>query len=77
MFSSFFAKSPALLALAVFILAHHCAIVWSAEFFRLGFAGATATLLAGSIAAEQKLFDFYDVNNVDVPRATTASASAQ
>ena len=57
-----FAKSPVLLTLAVFVLAHNCAIVWGAESLRLGFSGATATQLAGSIAVEQRLFDLYGVN---------------
>ena len=59
---SFFAKSPGLLALAAFMLAHDCAIVWGAESLRLGFSGATATQLAGSLAVDQKLFDIYGVN---------------
>jgi len=59
---SFFAKSPAVLVLAAFMLAHHCAIIWGAESLRLGFSGATATQLAGSIAVEQRLFDHYGVN---------------
>src|SRR5882724_11438571 len=59
---SFFAKSPALLALAAFMLAHNCVIVWGAESLRLGFSGASATQLAGYLAVEQKLFDIYGVN---------------
>jgi hypothetical protein len=59
---SFFAKSSALLALAAFMLAHHCAIVWGTESLRQGFSRATATQLAGSIAVEQRLFDRYGVN---------------
>src|SRR4029077_9132548 len=59
---SFFAKSPAVLALAVFMLAHDCTIVWGVESLRLGFSGATATQMAGSLAVEQKLFDVYGVN---------------
>src|SRR5690348_12574145 len=59
---SFFAKSPAFFALAAFMLADNCAMVWGAESLRLGFSGATATQLAGSIAVEQKLFDIYGVN---------------
>ena len=59
---SFFAKLTALLVFAAFILAHNCALVWGAESLRLGFSGATATQLAGSIAVEQKLFDLYGVN---------------
>jgi len=58
----YFAKSQMLLTLAAFVLAHNCAIVWGAESLRLGFSGATATQLAGSIAVEQKLFDLYGVN---------------
>ena len=59
---SFFAKLTALLVFAAFILAHNCALGWGAESLRLGFSGATATQLAGSIAMEQKLFDLYGVN---------------
>ncbi len=59
---SFFAKSPPILALAALILAHSSAIVCGAESLRLGFSGATATQLAGTIAMEQKLFDLYGVN---------------
>ena len=55
---SFFAKSAALLAFAAFLIAHDHAIVWSAESLRLGFSGATATQLAGSIAVDQKLSTF-------------------
>src|SRR5262249_51880195 len=58
----YFAKSPVLLTLAAVVLGHNCAIVWGAESLRLGFSGATATQLAGSIAVEQKLFDHYGVN---------------
>src|SRR5215471_925676 len=57
----YFAKFPVLLTLAVFVFAYNCAIVWGAETLRLGFSGATATQLAGSIAVEQKLFDLYGV----------------
>ena len=59
---SFFAKLTALLVFTTFILAHNCVLVWGAESLRLGFSGATATQLAGSIAMEQKLFDLYGVN---------------
>jgi NitT/TauT family transport system substrate-binding protein len=59
---SFFAKSPAVLALAAFMFAHSCVIVWGAESVRLGFSGASATQLAGYLAMEQKLFDIYGVN---------------
>src|SRR5262245_55578256 len=58
----YFAKPPGLLALAAFVVTHNCAIVWGAESLRLGFSGATATQLAGSIAVEQKLFDLYGVD---------------
>jgi ABC-type nitrate/sulfonate/bicarbonate transport system substrate-binding protein len=44
------------------MLAYNCVIVWGAESLRLGFSGATATQLAGSLAVEQKLFDLYGVN---------------
>ena len=56
------AKSLGVLALAAFMLAHNGVIVWGAESLRLGYSGATATQLAGSIAIEQKLFDLYGVN---------------
>ncbi|HVO95579.1 MAG TPA: ABC transporter substrate-binding protein [Terriglobales bacterium] len=59
---SFFAKPSALLALAAFMLAHNCAIVWGAESLRLGFSGASANQLAGYLAVDQKLFDIYGVN---------------
>jgi len=59
---SFSAKSPAVLALAAFMFAHSCVIVWGAESLRLGFSGASATQLAGYLAMEQKLFDIYGVN---------------
>jgi ABC-type nitrate/sulfonate/bicarbonate transport system substrate-binding protein len=59
---SFSAKSPAVLALAAFMFAHSCVIVWGAESVRLGFSGASATQLAGYLAMEQKLFDIYGVN---------------
>jgi len=56
------AKSRAIIALAAVILAHGGAIVWGAESLRLGFSGATATQLAGTIAVEQKLFELYGGN---------------
>jgi NitT/TauT family transport system substrate-binding protein len=59
---SFVSKSRAFLALAAFMLAHNCVIVWGAESLRLGFSGASATQLAGYLAVEQKLFDVYGVN---------------
>ena len=59
---SYFTKSVALFALAAFMLAHNCAIVWGAESLRLGFSGASANQLAGYLAVEQKLFDIYGVN---------------
>jgi hypothetical protein len=49
---SFSAKSPAVLALAAFMFAHSCVIVWGAESLRLGFSGASATQLAGYLAME-------------------------
>ena len=52
---SFFAKSSALLALAAFMLAHNCVIVWGAESLRLGFSGATATQLAGSTGRRSEI----------------------
>jgi ABC-type nitrate/sulfonate/bicarbonate transport system substrate-binding protein len=59
---SCFAKSPALLALAAFMLAHGCVSVRAAESLRLGFSGASATQLAGYLAVDQKLFELYGVN---------------
>jgi ABC-type nitrate/sulfonate/bicarbonate transport system substrate-binding protein len=59
---SFYTKSSTVLALALFMLAHNCVIAWGAESLRLGFSGASATQLAGYLAVEQKLFDFYGVN---------------
>src|SRR5256885_5113022 len=59
---SFFAKSPAIVALVAFMVAHNCVTVWGAESLRLGFSGASATQLAGYLAVEQKLFDIYGVN---------------
>ena len=59
---SFFAKSPAIVALVAFMVAHNCVMVWGAESLRLGFSGASATKLAGYLAVEQKLFDLYGVN---------------
>jgi ABC-type nitrate/sulfonate/bicarbonate transport system substrate-binding protein len=60
--SSVFTNSPAILALAAFMLAHNGGIVWGAESLRLGFSGASATQLAGYLAVDQKLFDIYGVN---------------
>jgi ABC-type nitrate/sulfonate/bicarbonate transport system substrate-binding protein len=59
---SFLVESCALLALAAFMLAHNCAMVWGAESLRLGFSGASANQLAGYLAVEQRLFDIYGVN---------------
>jgi ABC-type nitrate/sulfonate/bicarbonate transport system substrate-binding protein len=59
---SFFAKSPAIVALVAFMVAHNGVMVWGAESLRLGFSGASATQLAGYLAVEQKLFDLYGVN---------------
>lgn len=56
------ARSPVLFALAALMFAQHCAIVRGAESLRLGFSGATATQLAGSLAVEQKLFEHYGLN---------------
>ena len=59
---SLITKWAALLALAALTVAYNCVIVWGAESLRLGYSGATATQLAGSLAVEQKLFDLYGVN---------------
>jgi ABC-type nitrate/sulfonate/bicarbonate transport system substrate-binding protein len=57
-----FARCHAIIALAAVIFAQSCAIVCGAESLRLGFSGATATQLAGTLAVEQKLFELYGVN---------------
>ena len=57
-----FAELSAVLALAVFMSAPGSVVVWGAESLRLGFSGATATQLAGSLAVEQKLFELYGLN---------------
>src|SRR2546425_8373971 len=59
---SFFMKSLGFLALTAFVVAHNCVIAGAAETLRLGFSGASATQLAGSLAVDQKLFDIYGVN---------------
>ncbi len=73
---SFLAELSVLLTLVAFMAAYN-----GANVCRRGIcaelAGATATLLPGSIAAEQKLFDFYDVNKVRVPCAIHRERSAQ
>jgi ABC-type nitrate/sulfonate/bicarbonate transport system substrate-binding protein len=74
--SSVFTKSPAILALAAFMLAHNGGIVWGAESLRLGFSGASATQLAGTIAVEQKLFDLYGVNVEFIQSAGTTMIRA-
>ena len=56
---SFLITLPALFAFAACMLMNNAC---RADSLRLGFSGATATQLAGSIAIEQKLFDLYGVN---------------
>ena len=58
---SVFVKSPALLALSAYLLVQHCTVS-AAESLRLGYSGATATQLAGTLAVEQRLFELYGVN---------------
>jgi len=53
---------PAALLLAAFLTVHDYASVLAAESLRLGYSGATATQLAGTLAVEQKLFELYGVN---------------
>ena len=55
------AHSVFCLCVVIFIL-HNGPLTWGAESLRLGYSGATATQLAGSLAVEQKLFDLYGVN---------------
>ena len=56
------AKFPAALLLAAIVTVHDCTMVLAAESLRLGYSGATATQLAGTLAVEQKLFELYGVN---------------
>jgi len=74
--SPYFTTSPALFALTAFMFAQHCVIVWGAESLRLGFSGATATQLAGSLAVEQKLFELYGVNVEFIQSAGTTMIRA-
>jgi ABC-type nitrate/sulfonate/bicarbonate transport system substrate-binding protein len=64
------------LAFAAVMFAHNGAAVWSADALRLGFSGATATQLAGSIAVEQKLFELYGVNVEFIQSAGTTMIRA-
>ena len=73
---TFFAKARVLIALAAVIIAHGDGIVWGAESLRLGFSGATATQLAGALAVEQKLFEFYGVNVEFIQSAGTTMIRA-
>jgi ABC-type nitrate/sulfonate/bicarbonate transport system substrate-binding protein len=63
-------------ALAAFIVGYQCAIVFAAESLRLGYSGATATQLAGTLAVEQKLFELYGVNVELVQSAGTTMIRA-
>ena len=74
--SSVVPKSRLLLALVVFILAQHKAMVRGAEPLRLGFSGATVTQLAGSLALEQKLFELYGVSVEFIQSAGTTMIRA-
>ena len=56
------AKYSALYSLATCLIAHSDLAVSAAESLRLGYSGATATQLAGTLAVEQKLFELYGVN---------------
>ena len=56
------AKSSALYSLAACLIAHSDLTVSAAESLRLGYSGATATQLAGTLAVEQRLFELYGVN---------------
>ena len=66
----------ALLALTLTMLVHSGVMVWGAESLRLGFSGATATQLAGSMAVEQKLFELYGVNVEFIQSAGTTMIRA-
>lgn len=62
--------------LVAFTLAHNGTIVSAAESLRLGYSGATATQLAGTLAVEQKLFELYGVNVEFVQSAGTTMIRA-
>lgn len=66
----------ALLAITVAMIAYHEAMAWAAESLRLGFSGATATQLAGSLAVEHKLFELYGVNVEFIQSAGTTMIRA-
>jgi ABC-type nitrate/sulfonate/bicarbonate transport system substrate-binding protein len=66
----------ALLALTLTMLVHSGVMVWAAESLRLGFSGATATQLAGSLAVEHKLFELYGANVEFIQSAGTTMIRA-
>src|SRR5258706_14606664 len=70
------AKSFSLVTITAFLLTSNGAMVWGVESLRLGFSGATATQLAGTIAVEQKLFDLYGVNVEFIQSAGTTMIRA-
>jgi len=73
---SFTFKSRVLVTLAALIIAQQSVKVWGAESLRLGFSGATATQLAGSLALEQKLFELYGLNVEFIQSAGTTMIRA-
>ena len=62
--------------LVAFTFAHNDTIVSAAESLRLGYSGATATQLAGTLAVEQKLFELYGVNVEFIQSAGTTMIRA-
>lgn len=72
----FLIRARALLALAAFLCAHQSVTVHGAESLRLGFSGATATQLAGSLALEHKLFELYGANVEFIQSAGTTMIRA-
>jgi len=63
-------------ALTVAMLVYNGVVVCAAESLRLGFSGATATQLAGSLAVERKLFEVYGVNVEFIQSAGTTMIRA-
>src|SRR6185436_17587016 len=70
------ARLLALFAPTLATLVYNGAVVCAAESLRLGFSGATATQLAGSLAVERKLFEVYGVNVEFIQSAGTTMIRA-
>ncbi|MSP41226.1 MAG: hypothetical protein EXR70_22295 [Deltaproteobacteria bacterium] len=66
----------AILVLAAGLFTHSATNASAAESLRLGFSGATATQLAGTLAVEQKLFELYGVNVEFIQAAGTTMIRA-